>query len=110
MTFLYLNSDQMGKGDEELGEILLNSFLQNLAESDVQIDAVGCVNAGVNLTTNVGPALDSLKKLEAKGAQIMSCCTCLDYHGIREKLLIGGIGSMVQNVQAMATAEKVIRV
>ena len=34
MTFLYLNSDQMGDGDSVLGRKLMKSFLSVLAKSD----------------------------------------------------------------------------
>ncbi len=109
MTFLYLNSDKMGQGDPELGKKLMKSFLSELAKSDVQIDVIGCVNSGINLTTEGSEVIDSLKALEAKGAQIATCGTCLDFHKRREDLLIGGVGTMDMTVQVMANADKVIR-
>lgn len=109
MTFLYLNSDQMGQGDAELGKKLLDLFLQKLAESDVQIDLIGCVNNGINLTTTGSTVLDSLQKLQDQGARIATCGTCLDFHKKRDDLLIGEIGSMDGTVQVMATADKIIR-
>ncbi len=109
MTFLYLNSDQMGHGDAELGRKLLQSFLQELAKSDVKVDIIGCVNSGIHLTTRSGKALESLKALEKKGAQIATCGTCLDYHNKNDELLIGSIGTMEQTVQVMARADKIIR-
>ena len=110
MTFLYLNSDQMGHGDEELGRMLLTSFLDKLSSADIHIDAVGCVNSAINLTTQKGPVLEVLNALEEKGATIVSCCTCLDHLGRRDNLLIGEIGTMDQTVQLMVTADKIIRV
>ena len=109
MTFLYLNSDKMGEGDSDLGKKLLKSFLSNLANSDVQIDVVGCVNSGINLTTEGSEVLDILKKLEAKGAKIATCGTCLEFHGRKDKLLIGSIGTMPMTVQIMADADNVIK-
>lgn len=109
MTFLYLNSDKMGQGDQELGKKLLKSFLSTLAESDVAIDLVGCVNSGINLTTEGSEVLDSLKLLESKGAKIATCGTCLDFHGKRDKLQIGQIGAMKDTVAIMSQATKVIR-
>lgn len=109
MTFLYLNSDQMGRGDANLGRKLLQSFLEELAKSDVQVDVIGCVNAGIHLTTRKSKALDSLRALESKGAKIATCGTCLDHYGNREDVLIGSIGSMDQTVEVMARADKVIR-
>lgn len=109
MTLLYLNSDQMGQGEPELGRKLMENFLEKLADSDVPVDAVGCVNSGVMLTTGEGPALYSLRALERKGARIMSCGTCLEFYGRSDALQVGAVGNMEQSVQAMATADKVIR-
>jgi len=109
MTLLYLNSNMMGAGEAELGKKLLNLFLKKLAASDVRIDLVGCVNSGILLTTEPGEALESLKALQAKGARIATCGTCLDHYGLREKLLIGEIGAMDQTVAVMAMADKIIR-
>lgn len=109
MTFLYLSSDRMGAGDDALGRKLLASFLKELAASAEPVDLVGCVNHGVLLTTEGSPVLDSLQALEAKGARIASCGTCLDALGLRERLRIGMVGSMDMTVKVMATADRVIR-
>jgi len=89
MTLLYLNSNQMGSGDPALGKKLLKIFLEKLAASDVQVDLVGCVNSGIYLTSEGSEVLDSLKKLQQKGARISTCGTCLDHLHLREKLQIG---------------------
>ncbi len=109
MTFLYLCSDTMGQGNPDLGKNLLAVFLQKLADSDVQIDVIGCVNNGIALTTTGSPVLDSLKKLQERGARIATCGTCLDFHNKRDEVLIGEIGTMDGTVQIMAMADKVIR-
>ena len=109
MTFLYLNSDKMGEGNPELGKKLLKSFLSELAESDVVVNMVGCVNSGINLTTEGSEVIDSLKVLEEKGAMIASCGSCLDFHDQREKLLIGSIGTMNNVIEIMVNAKKIIR-
>ena len=109
MTFLYLPSNTMGHGDDVLGKKLLVSFLRSLAASEVKVDAVGCVNSGVFLTTEDGESLDALRALEAKGARIASCGTCLDYHGRRDALRVGAVGAMPQTIEIMASADRVIR-
>lgn len=110
MNFLYLNSDKMGEGDPELGRKLLVIFLEKLAASDVQVDVIGCVNNGIFLTTTPdGPALESLRRLEARGARIATCGTCLDHHNRHDLLQIGEVGGMDGTVQLMATADRVIR-
>jgi len=109
MNFLYLNSKMMGTGDDILGEKLLISFLKTLAASEVRIDLIGVVNGAVEFTTQAGEALEALKIMEGKGTKIASCGTCLDFHGVRDKLLIGGVGSMQQTVEIMTRADQVIR-
>lgn len=109
MTFLYLNKDTMGFGNPELGRKLLVSFLKNLVESEQKIDMIGCVNSGISLTTEAGEVLELLKILESRGTNIATCGTCLDYHGKRDKLLIGMVGSMPQMVEIIGKADKVIQ-
>jgi len=41
MTFLYLNSNQMGSGDLEFEERLLKIFLEKLADSNEKVDVIG---------------------------------------------------------------------
>jgi selenium metabolism protein YedF len=110
MTFLYLNSDQMGSGDDaELGRKLMKMFLEKLAASATPIDLIGCVNSGVRLTTEGSDVIAHLEVLMARGARIATCGTCLSHLGLEDKLLIGEVGTMEQSVQVMAMADKVIR-
>ena len=109
MTFLYLNSDKMGEGNADLGRKLLKSFLTKLADSNTQIDIIGCVNSAVNLTTEGSDLIDTFKIFEQEGTRIASCGTCLDHLKLRDKLLIGEIGKMEDTIQIMTMADKIIR-
>jgi len=109
MTFLYLCSDQMGIGEQELGRKLMSLFLEKLAASDVKVDLIGCSNSGVYLTTEGSSVIETLRKLEKKGARIATCGTCLDHMHRRDKLLIGQIGTMDMTIQVLATADRIIR-
>ena len=108
MNFLYSNSDKMGEGDPELGKKLLGVFLKTLLDSDVPVDFIGCVNSGINLTTEGSDVIDILRKFEQKGARIASCGTCLDHYHKRDKLLVGELGSMKMTVEVIAKADKII--
>ena len=109
MIFLYLNSDKMGQREPKLGKKLMVTFLRELAKSDIMIDVIGCVNSGINLTTEGSEAIASLRDLEQKGARIASCGSCLDFYNKRDDLLIGEIGSMDQTVLIMSKADKIIK-
>ncbi len=109
MIFLYLNKDTMGFGDPELGRKLLISFLKNLVESDQKVNMIGCVNSGINLTTEDGEPLELLKTLESRGTNIATCGTCLDYHKKRDQLRVGIVGTMSQTIEIMGKADKIIQ-
>jgi len=109
MTFLYLNSDKMGEGDPELGKKLLVIFLHELMDANGHIDVIGCVNSGINLTTEGSPVLDLLHVFERRGTKIVTCKTCLDYLDRNDQLRVGEVGTMAQTVITMLKADKVIR-
>jgi hypothetical protein len=108
MTFLYLNSDRIGTGDLELGRRLLLLFLEKLVASEVDVDFVACLNEAIGLTTEEGPALESLRTLAQRGAVVTTCGTCLDHYRRKERLLVGVVGGMQQTAEAFASAERVI--
>ena len=110
MTVLYLDSDQMGRGDAELGRKLLKSFLKELLASPYTPDLVGCLNHGVRLTTTGSPVLEELRALEAKGSRVASCGTCLDAFDLRDQLEVGEVGNMAMTVEILNTAQRVIRI
>ena len=66
-------------------------------------------NGGATLTTEESDSLEDLKNLEAQGVEIMTCGTCLDYYGLKEKLAVGTVTNMYSIVETMEQASKVIR-
>lgn len=40
--------------------------------------------------------LEQLQSLSSKGTAVISCGTCLDYYKIKEKLLVGRVGNMME--------------
>lgn len=87
-------SDTMGKGSEQLGKILIKSFIYTLTEATPYPSTLIFYNGGVHLTCEGSEVLEDLKELEAKGVEIISCGTCLDYYEIQDKLQVGEISNM----------------
>jgi len=104
-----LSANVMGTGDEALGKKLMGAFIYALTSQDAIPDKIICYNTGVYLTTEGSPALEDLKSLEAAGVKIMSCGTCLDYYGLKEKLEVGIISNMYDIVEAQMNAGTIIR-
>ena len=109
MNLLYLTSDVLGTGNNQLGKKLLINFLQNLLSEFVEIDVVFCVNSAVSLTCENDKAIEILKEFNNRGSVISSCGTCLDFYKLKDKLQVGEIGSMSLLIQLMNNSEKIIR-
>lgn len=87
-------SDTMGEGDEQLGNILMKSFLYTVAESTPYPATMVFYNGGVRLTCEGSEVLDDLLKLEKEGVEIISCGTCLDFLNIKDNIKVGSISNM----------------
>jgi selenium metabolism protein YedF len=106
---VFVTSDQMGQGPEELGRILLRAFVKSCKELPTPPWRAIFVNSGISLTTEGSVLLDDLHELEAKGVEILSCGTCLDYFHAKEKLKAGRVSNMVEIVGSLAEADRVLR-
>ncbi len=93
MTIAF-SSNTMGKGSEELGKILIKSFIYTLTEATPYPSTLVFFNGGVHLTCEGSEVLEDLKKLEQEGVEILSCGTCLDFFEKKDKLKVGGITNM----------------
>lgn len=107
---LFVETDSMGRGSEELGKILMRSFLQTLEQSEVQPNKIILLNSGVKLACQGSEVLEDLQELAAKGAEILACGTCLDFFGLKKDLLVGRISNMYEIINSLAQAEKVIKI
>lgn len=105
---ILVTSASLGRGAEELGELLMRNFLQTLADSEVVPQRMLFVNSGVRLCCEGSSALASLVALEQRGVEILSCGTCLDYFRLKEKLCVGSITNMYTIMEHLLAAEKVI--
>jgi selenium metabolism protein YedF len=109
-SVILIASDQLGTGDEALGQLLITSFINALPESKNKPSKMLFINRGVILTTEGSRVLDTLQQLEAEGVQIFSCGTCLNHYQLKEKLKVGKVTNMYDIVDSLQTAEKVIRI
>ena len=102
-------SDRMGSGNDELGKVLIKGFIFAVTQLDELPKAMLFYNGGATLTAEGSDSLEDLKSLEAQGVEILTCGTCLDYYGLKEKLAVGSVTNMYSIVEAMANDGKIIR-
>ena len=104
-----LSANTMGTGEEKLGKALMKAFVFALTKQDVLPETILCYNTGAYLTTDGADTLEDLKLLESEGVTILTCGTCLDFYGLKEKLAVGGITNMYEIVQRMESAQTIVR-
>lgn len=107
---LSISKNFMGDGSEELGKILIKGFIYTVSEYENLPKTIIFFNSGVKLTTEGSECIDDLKKLQAKGVEIVSCGTCLDYYGLKEKLLVGEVTNMYTIYETLYKSSKVISI
>ena len=104
-----LSADHMGEGAEELGKILMKSFLYALTQQDELPDQILFYNGGATLTTEGSDSLEDLKSLEAQGVEILTCGTCLNFYGLTEQLAVGSVTNMYTIAEKLTQAGNVVK-
>jgi len=108
-VLVFVSGETMGQGSDELGRILMRSFLYTLKELKPLPWRIIFVNSGVKLAVEGSPYIDTLSELAAQGADVVSCGTCLDYFQIKDKIRAGRISNMYEIASSFLEATNVIK-
>jgi selenium metabolism protein YedF len=106
---VFVDGETVGRGSEELGAILMRSFLLTLKELNPLPWRIIFMNSGVKLAVDGSPYIVALNDLVAIGAEILSCGTCLDYYRVKDKLMVGRISNMYEIESSFLEATNVIK-
>jgi selenium metabolism protein YedF len=105
-----ISGDAMGRGDEELGRVLLRSYLHTLTEVVPRPDTVIFFNHGVRLAVEGSPAVEDLLTLVEQGVRLLLCGTCVDALELKGKIAVGEISNMYAISETMLRAASVINI
>jgi selenium metabolism protein YedF len=105
---LVVSADTMGRGDAELGSILIRGFFHTMGEVEPLPGVIIFFNTGVRLACEGSLVLDDLCALAAEGIEILACGTCLNYFELTEKLAVGQVSNMYDIAETMLRAGKVV--
>lgn len=108
-TVIAFGSAVMGQGDDRLGAQLMKGYIFALTQSEQLPKQLLFFNGGARLTTEGSESLADLQQLSERGVEILTCGTCLDFYGIKEKLCVGGVTNMYAISESLLSADKVIR-
>jgi len=115
-----ITAGTMGSGDDELGALLLRSFLKTQAELERKPDAILFYNDGVKLCCEgsyllddlrglEATGVDDLRGLEATGVEIIACGTCLNFFELDDQLRVGRVTDMLEIAGRLADAGSIVR-
>jgi selenium metabolism protein YedF len=102
-----IQSEGLGRGDEQLGSMLMANFLRLLGDSEDKPGSMIFWNAGVRLICEGSPVLNRLKLLEEQGVELLGCATCLEHFELADKLAVGKPTNMMKSIQSMLSSEVV---
>lgn len=103
-----ISSSSMGRGDDELGWGLMQTFIRTIKEAGPLPSSIFFYNSGVLLTSRESGSIKILRELEENGVEILSCGTCLDYFNKSDALLVGGLTNMYTILASMVKADKLV--
>lgn len=98
---ILIQSESLGRGEEQLGSILMANFLRLLGESDEKPRSLIFWNTGVRLVCEGSEVLNHVKRIAEAGVEILACTTCLEYFDLTDKLAVGKPTTMARSIQSM---------
>jgi selenium metabolism protein YedF len=107
---LFITTDRIGRGDDDLGRILMKNFLYSVARNAEKPAAVMLMNAGVRLACEGSESLDDLRLMVEQGVAVKACGTCLDYLGLKQWLTVGDVGTMPASVEALMGSDEIVTI
>ncbi|MBM6619182.1 DsrE family protein [Bacillus suaedaesalsae] len=102
---ILVSSDQLGNGDKELGEGVLETFFTLVKQREEKPVAVFFMNRGVFTLTEQSLVSVHLQELEQAGVSLFACKTCVDYYELGDQLTCGEISSMAHFIELAAQHE-----
>lgn len=108
-TVVVIDTNLMGRGNDELGKVLMKGFIYALTQQDVLPNKIVFYNGGATLTCEGSDSLEDLQSLEAQGVEIVTCGTCLNYYEMSDKLKVGTVTNMYDICETMVTADLIVK-
>lgn len=107
---VFIASDVIGGGSDELGAKLMKAFCYALTEISVPPKGLIFMNAGVKLCVDGSAALGNLQTLAERGVEMLVCGTCLDFFGLSSSLKVGKVSNMYDIAEQLLGEGSVVRV
>lgn len=104
-----VDTDVMGRGNDQLGATLMKSFFYALTEQEVLPQQVILYNGGVKFAENMADTQEDLEKLAKAGVEIYACGACTDFYQITDKIVTAEITNMYRIIEMMREASRIVK-
>ena len=105
---VFVGSKALGQGAPELGHILIKGLVYAMSQADEPPHRIVFFNDGAALTCEGSELVDDVRELERRGCEVLTCGTCLDFHGLRDKLAVGGVTNLYAISEFVLGPDKVV--
>ena len=105
---VFVGSSAFGQGSPELGHILIKGLIYAMSQADEPPHRIVFFNDGAQFTCEGSELLDDIRELANRGCEVLTCGTCLDFHGIKDKLAVGGVTNLYAISEIALGPDKVV--
>ena len=105
---VFVGSKALGQGAPELGNILIKGLVYAMSQAEVPPHRIVFFNDGAALTCEGSELVDDVRELERRGCEVLTCGTCLDFHGLRDRLAVGGVTNLYAISEFVLGPDKVV--
>lgn len=107
---ILITNEFLGSGDDELGAVLMGSFLRKLCLAESLPKEIIFYNSAVKLLAEGSAVLDAIEMLEKKGVGLTACGTCVNHFGLADKMQPVNMGDMVGIIDELMSSDRVVTV
>jgi intracellular sulfur oxidation DsrE/DsrF family protein len=107
---ILITSEFLGRGDDELGGMLMGSFFRKLCTATSLPPEIIFYNAAVKLLAEGSSVLDAIEMLAQKGVDITAYGTCVNYYKLNKLIDPVQIGDMVGIIAELMASDSVVTV
>lgn len=105
---VFVGSKALGQGAPELGNILIKGLVYAMSQAEVPPHRIVFFNDGAALTCEGSELVDDVRELERRGCEVLTCGTCLDFHGLRDRLAVGGVTNLYAISEFVLGPDKIV--
>jgi selenium metabolism protein YedF len=105
---ILVSSDRLGRGDDELGRLLMTLFLRTLVEMPSRPAVLALMNGGVKLALADAETLAPLQAMANQGVKVMVCGTCLDFFGVKDRVRAGTVSNMYELAEVLLASDRLM--